>query len=360
MAKRKIEIVLLIEKANDIPLFEESNVKVITLKNKKGLKRFFELYKVVSQLNREGYLRTYIRIASLTAIVSSIASKLNGGKTFFWQSGTTIEWDLEQPLNMKKLKWYITSYIPGRIARKCVDYFVTGPESMVDYYERVAGVDRSKIKLLYNDIDISRFSFNLDEKKNFKSNFLSEKGYTSDTRIILLVHRLSPVRRTTLYFPYCLEYLKKNNQLNKVVMIVAGGGSELTLIKQQTELLGVDSSCVFLGDVANSEIQALYNISDIFIHPTYNEGFPRVILEAMAAGLPIVSTDAGGTVELVGVEQQKYISSKDNIMKFCENLLELLNDNNKRAELTIENRDWVEKFSTVNIARMYEKVLFDE
>jgi glycosyltransferase involved in cell wall biosynthesis len=360
MAQRGVEIVLLIEKANDIPVFEEPNIKVMTLKNKTGIMRFIELYQTVTDLNRQGYHRTYIRIASITALVASFANKLNGGLTFFWQSGTTIEWDLEQPLNMKKLKWYITSYFPGRAARKSVDYFVTGPESMADYYESVAGVSRNKIKVLYNDINIERFSVDKVTDTNLKTQFLSERGFAEGSLVLLLVHRLSPVRKTTMYFPHCLEALANKGLLKKVVVVVAGGGGELEPIKKMAQESGVDSQCVFLGNVANSEIQQLYTMSDIFLHPTYNEGFPRVILEAMAASLPIVSTDAGGTGELVGLGQADFVSLKDDVSSFCDNLVLLVEDEECRNKLAIENRGHVERYSTDKIAEMYERIIFNE
>jgi glycosyltransferase involved in cell wall biosynthesis len=360
MAKRGIDIVLLIEKANDIPVFEESNIKVVTLKNKTGVKRFVELYQTVANLNEQGYNRTYIRISSVTALVASFANKLNGGMTFFWQSGTTIEWDLEQPLNLKKIKWYITSYFPGRAARKSVDYFVTGPESMADYYESVAGVQRNKIKVLYNDINIGRFSVGKTTDINLKQQFLSEHDFSPNSLVLLLVHRLSPVRKTTMYFPHCLDVLVNKDLLKNVVVIVAGGGGELEPIKLMAQKSGVYSQCVFLGNVANSEIQQLYTMSDVFLHPTYNEGFPRVILEAMAASLPIVSTDAGGTSELVGVKQKYFVSPKDDINSFCENLALLVEDEECRKKLAVENRQHVKMYSTDKIAEMYERVIFDE
>jgi glycosyltransferase involved in cell wall biosynthesis len=360
LALRGIDIVLLIEKANDIPEFEQSNIKVICLNKTMGIKRFIELYQVVAKLNREGFNRTYIRIASVTALIASIANKLNGGCTYFWQSGTTIEWDLAQPFNLKKIKWYLTSYLMGKAARAAVDYFVTGPESMVKYYEKVANVAPEKIKLLYNDIDVERFSKNEHDNVQSKKDFMIDKGFSEDALILLLVHRLSPVRKTMMYFPACLDVLIEKKLLSKVVVIIAGGGPDLQPIKDLTSISNASKHCLFLGDIANHEIQNLYKISDIFLHPTYNEGFPRVILEAMAASLPIISTDAGGTRELVGHEQNKFISSKDDTSTFFNNLTSLIESSESRKTLAVENRKHVEKFSTENIAQMYEEVLFDE
>jgi glycosyltransferase involved in cell wall biosynthesis len=357
LAERGIKIVLIIEKADAIPTFSNVNITVIAVNKSCGLSRYWQLFKIISGLIRKGFYRTYVRIAAPSALVATLAHRIFGGSVYFWQSGTTIEYDLAQPISLKKLKWYLYSHIPNSMARKFVHYFVTGPAFMVDYYHRVGKVKREKIRLLYNDIDVERFSppENLLEQK---TSFLSARGLASDTLILLLVHRLSPVRRTQLYFPSCLDSLKNHGLMQRVLVVVAGSGDELPLIKEEVQTMGLADRCIFMGSVPNREIQQLYTIADVFLHPTYNEGFPRVVLEAMAAGLPIVSTDAGGTRELVGEFQSSFIVSRDDSDAFATCLEKMITDPSLRQLLSKENRSYVERFSTENVASMYEEVLF--
>ncbi len=357
LAKRDIEIVLVIEKAETIPIFSNTNIRVIAIKNHRGIRRYIELFQVVSKLIQEGFTRTFVRIAAPAALTAALAHYLHGGAVFFWQSGTTIEYDAAQPWNIKKMKWFFGSLIPNFLARRYVQYFVTGPAYMVDYYHRVGGVKKEKIRLLYNDIDITRFT-PPDNCATQKTAFLATHGYSPDTLILLLVHRLSPVRRTQLYFPSCLQYLRDNGLLNQVLVVVAGTGGELPAIQVDVSALSIEKHCLFLGSVPNREIQQLYAIADIFLHPTYNEGFPRVVLEAMAASLPIVSTDAGGTRELMGELQSAFVVSRDEPLEFFKNLAELVRHAPLRQQLATENRAYVERFSTIKIAKMYDEVLF--
>ncbi|WJG10402.1 glycosyltransferase family 4 protein [Aliiglaciecola sp. LCG003] len=359
MAKQGVDIVLLIEKASDIPTFIQKNISVTVLNKNGKIGRFIELFLKLKDLNAKGFNRSYVRIASTTAIVAAISNKMFGGRTYFWQSGTTLEWDLERPLNAKKIKWYLTSYLPSRLARYLVDYFVTGPESMVDYYANVAGVKRNKIRLLYNDIDIARFEVNAEKKQAMRSEFLLKNNLALDTKILLLVHRLSPVRKTTMYFPHCLNEMKLAGKMENVFVVIAGAGAELSSIKSLAKKFDVYQNCLFLGDVPNSVIQDLYKIGDVFIHPTYNEGFPRVVLEAMASSLPIVSTDAGGTNQLVGLLQTKFISDKDDVGAFIANLIHLISDEELGSAIARENRNHVERFATERIAGMYKEVIFE-
>lgn len=354
LAMRGLEIALVIEKADSTPTFSSENISVIPLRHRHGLSRFLELFRVITHLIRRGFMRTYVRIAAPAALTAVLAHRLFGGQVFLWQSGTS---DMVQPVSLKKLKWYLVSHIPTTLARRFVHYFVTGPSYMVDYYSRVGRVKREKIRLLYNDIDIDRFTPKPDRPVQ-KAAFLKAHGLKPDILVLLLVHRLSSVRRMHLYFPYCLAHLRDRGLLNRTAVVIAGAGPELPLIQAEVKSRGIAERCLFLGSVPNREIQQLYGVADIFLHPTYNEGFPRVVLEAMAAGLPIVSTDAGGTRELMGDSQSSLVVSKDDPHAFAVCLEKMINDPPLRELLAKENQKHVERFSTVNIAAMYEEVLF--
>ena len=70
-------------------------------------------------------------------------------------------YDEKKPFNLTR---FLKSELPFEIVKRFTTYFVTGPESMVDYYENVVKVKRDKIICLYNDIDVSRFSIFLQKK----------------------------------------------------------------------------------------------------------------------------------------------------------------------------------------------------
>lgn len=357
MAKLGIEIALIIEKADRAPVFQQSSISVTVLKSRQKLQRFFELFLVLFCLIRRGYRRTFVRIAAPAALTATLAHRMFGGVVYLWQSGTTLEFDCNQPFSLHKLQWEFSSHLPNLLARRWVDYFVTGPSYMVDYYIKVARVDPKKIRLLYNDIDIERFK-RPDNSAELKISFLGARGLSEDTLILLIVHRLSPVRRTLLYFPECIAHLDPAKVRRPILTVVAGGGAELPSIKCRAKQLGVDDQCLFLGSVPNLEIEKLYAIADVFLHPTYNEGFPRVILEAMAAGLPIATTDAGGTIELLGEDQKNCVVSKDKPAEFSEVVQRLAMDASFRQRLSSENREHVKRYATDKVAIMYQDVLF--
>ncbi|MES2917850.1 MAG: glycosyltransferase family 4 protein [Pseudomonadota bacterium] len=357
MAEAGCEIRLVIEKPiGALPVFSSSRISAVGLTARGRVLRQFQLFLLISRLIREGYTKTFVRIAAPAAIIAALAHRLFGGDSYLWQSGTTYEHDWSQPRSLRKMRWWLTSFLPNWMARRLVTYFVTGPESMVDYYHRVVGIPIGKIRLLYNDIDLQRFGSARSEED--RKRLLQQHEIPADATVLLLVHRLSPVRRTLMYLAPFFDTIKACTDIGPWVLIVAGGGSELAAAKALARERGVADKVRFLGDVPNKKIADLYAVADVFVHPTYTEGFPRVLIEAMASGLPIVSTDAGGARELVGHRQSGFLTSKSDPQAFARVAADLIRDRAEWPLLSTENRQHVERFSTPNVAAMYLRSIF--
>lgn len=356
MASKGCDVVLIIEKFSDgLPVMRHPRIKVVGISATNRLTRYIRLFLAVSSWLQKGYRVTFVRISAVSAIVCSVANGLIGGKCYLWQSGTTHDVDWAQPASLKKLKWIVASYVPNWIARRVVQRFVTGPESMVDYYSNVVGVNRKKIRLLYNDVDLSRFDNIGKVKRN--SEYLDKYNIELVGTVFLLVHRLSPVRRTLFYLEKILQ--KMGGQRDDWTLIIVGGGSEVAPAMEMVSRFDLDKNVRFLGEIPNSKISELYSVADIFINPTYTEGFPRVLIEAMAAGLPIVTTDAGGASEILPMQQHKYLSSKDDPEAFAKNMYNLMHSAEAWSDLSKVNVKAVERFSTENVADMYIRTLFE-
>ena len=87
--------------------------------------------------------------------------------------------------------------------------------------------------------------------------------------------------------------------LDVVRLVIVGDGPQREELAELANRLGVMQRVVFVGAVASERVQPLLRQADAFVLNSETEGFPHVVLEAMAAGVPVVATKTGGTQEVV-------------------------------------------------------------
>ncbi len=81
--------------------------------------------------------------------------------------------------------------------------------------------------------------------------------------------------------------------------LVVGSGSQAKKLKQETDRLGLSSKVNWLGPVDTQHLHALYQLADLFVHPTLYEGSSLVTLEALAHRLPVIASRTGGLPDKV-------------------------------------------------------------
>lgn len=115
-----------------------------------------------------------------------------------------------------------------------------------------------------------------------------------DKIMILSVGRLSKIKG----FDLVIEAINKIENKNLEYCLV-GDGPERRKLEWLAEKLGCSDKVRFLGIKSRPELREIYHSANIFVLPSYSEGMSNALLEAMAAGLPVIVTNVGGTSELV-------------------------------------------------------------
>jgi len=112
-----------------------------------------------------------------------------------------------------------------------------------------------------------------------------------DERRVLSVGRLDP-EKNPLLLADILAQLREDGSRWKLV--ICGTGTLIAELRARLCELGVDADAELLGHVDRGRLRTLYAGSDALLHVSWTEGVPQVLLEAFAAGLPVVATDVGG------------------------------------------------------------------
>ncbi|HWK24497.1 MAG TPA: glycosyltransferase family 4 protein [Ureibacillus sp.] len=130
--------------------------------------------------------------------------------------------------------------------------------------------------------------------------------------------------------------------LPEVKFVLAGAG-EVERVKVMLTEIGVEHNVDFPGWVREEEKDKMLRESDVFFLPSYHEGMPMSILDAMGYGLPIVSTNVGGIPKLVINGHNGYICTPGDINAFAEKLLSLLQKEVEMKHLGFESYQIVQQ-----------------
>ncbi len=202
-------------------------------------------------------------------------------------------------LSRKKIPYIVSlrgSDVPGFNKRFSVMYIVLKPLIRLVWRKASAVVANSKdladlahrtdsqtsIGIIANGVDIHEFS---------------PKGRQHADRIrILCVSRLIE-RKGVRYLIDAAKLLKDKGITFHLTL--AGKGDQEEELREYAKHLGLDDDIAFLGFVEHDDLADLYKKHDVFILPSLNEGMSNALLEAMASGLAIITTDTGGIREII-------------------------------------------------------------
>jgi glycosyltransferase involved in cell wall biosynthesis len=126
--------------------------------------------------------------------------------------------------------------------------------------------------------------------------FRTRLGIASDERMVLTVGRLSR-EKAQIDLLAAYKRLRATNPDLSSKLIIVGDGPERSRLEAAADAHGIRERVIFTGQV--SDVQLFYAAADVFALPSHSEGSPNVLLEAMAANLPIVATMVGGVTEIV-------------------------------------------------------------
>ena len=115
--------------------------------------------------------------------------------------------------------------------------------------------------------------------------------------------------------------------------------------------LGADVVVSFAGYIEPGQLPETYAASDIFVLPSMNEGMSNTVLEAMACGLPIITTDTGGTSELIS--DNGIVLSEVSGASIADAVCRLMADNEARRTMGSKSREMAESLSWEKVAESY-------
>ncbi|WP_330926668.1 glycosyltransferase family 4 protein [Candidatus Sororendozoicomonas aggregata] len=159
-----------------------------------------------------------------------------------------------------------------------------------------------------------------------------------------------------------LKIVQQLSSYQNIVFNVAGAGKDLKRLQTIASVQGLNDSIQWLGWLSPAQLDQEYANADLFILPTHSEGMPMAILEAMFAGLPVLSTPVGSIPDCIAEGKNGYLFAPEDVKGFAEKILALKDDPalmkqlSENARLTAHSQFTPKKFSQ-NIRAVYQQVL---
>lgn len=140
-------------------------------------------------------------------------------------------------------------------------------------------------------------------------------------------------------------------------LLVVGDGPLEQEVRRRAARAGVAAKLTLTGYLQGDDLRAAYQVADVFVLPSYSEGLPLVVLEAMAAGLPIVTTGIRGMADHLRDGVNGLLVPPGEPPALAAALARLLGDGEEGRRMGRVNREQVAEFSPERVARDYLAVL---
>lgn len=261
-----------------------------------------------------------------------LIKKILGRPYVIWSRGS----DVYLPWKYKNLT--------SKVILRNTDVAIALTEDMRREMRRIYERD---VLVLPNGIDSGNFD-HLSKEDCRKSLKIQE-----NERIILFVGGLRQVKGAR----YLIEAMKIiTDKYKNTRLLVIGDGNERGYLEDLVKRLDLQKYVTFIGKVPNERIPEYMVASDIFVLPSLSEGFPVTVLEAMASGLPVVTTDVRGLPEIVKEGENGFLVKPEDPREISKKVLLILRSNELRERLSNYNKEKSKQYSWESVVTRLEDV----
>jgi len=200
-------------------------------------------------------------------------------------------------------------------------------KKMIQFYD----VDKAKIRIVPNCVDTQRF------KPSEGCDTVKRQIGIDNKLCVLFVGRLIPRKG----LPFLIEAAKHVvKEFSETMFVVVGNGPLKNNLVAHLEKMKLSRNFVFLGDVNEAVLPAVYNCADVFALPSIQEGQGIALLEAQSTAKPVVAFDVGGVREAVLDKETGFLMKPDS-RELAEAIMKLLASWSLREKMGSRGREFV-------------------
>ncbi|MEN3056810.1 MAG: glycosyltransferase family 4 protein [Candidatus Methanosuratincola petrocarbonis] len=217
-----------------------------------------------------------------------------------------------------------------------------------DMGKRLSKIRGDDVCVIGNGISLEKFS-------RIKKDVARELLKVNDEQfVIICIANLRPEKGIIFLITSIKEVLTYDK---RVLLLLVGSGPMLCELKNLIKTLDLDKYVKVLGKIDNDDIPLYLSAADIFVLPSLSEGLPNALLEAMAAGLPIIATRVGGIPYVVEDGKNGLLVNPGSPSDLTEKILLLMRSPELMKKMSETNREKSKSYSWENVVSQLEKLL---
>ena len=225
--------------------------------------------------------------------------------------------------------WYEKQRLFANYKRNGGTTFIAISADTQAYFKHIGG--GYPVKLLPNAIQYDRFAI-VQSKRELS------------TRLRLINIGSFQVKKNQKFAVTVAKELKNRGIDFSITFL--GDGAERKQVERLVVENDLQSNCKFYGNVSN--VPQYLQFCDIYIHTATNEPFGLVLIEAMAAGLPVVCLDAKGNRDIMEQSKNGYILEEQNPKLFADTILKVWNDKEQNGKMSAYAQEFAKRFDSKN------------
>lgn len=204
-------------------------------------------------------------------------------------------------------------------------------------------IDEKKISVIYNGVaDIFKSPINNDTISKIKSRYSLPSNY------LLYVGRIN-IRKNLSNLIKAFYIFKKTDHADFKLVMVGKRDGKIKKLESMICKLNLNGEIILAGHMPSSDLPAIYRAARLFIFPAFYEGFGLPSLEAMACGIPCITSNTSAFREITSDASMKI--NPYNIEEMAEAIRRLIQDQNLRKTLIEKGLKQIEKFDWLNTAQ---------
>jgi glycosyltransferase involved in cell wall biosynthesis len=202
--------------------------------------------------------------------------------------------------------WQPSRKILANWLSRRVDAIISVSKYTAERFTHWSKLPMDRVFILPNCVDLGQF------KPQQRDAGLVERYGLQSNKVIMTVGRLASEERYR-GFDQVIDLMPQLiKRFSNIKYLIVGEGNDRSRLEAKVEALGLSNRVIFTGYVSESEKIGHYNLADVYISPSTGEGFGIVLLEAVACGVPVVSSGVGGSREaLLDGELGRLVDASD-------------------------------------------------